>query len=52
MVRQDENTKSVRFPEAVDERLTLLARKLGAPSGKWSCRWWIISTKARKTPPT
>lgn len=29
MVRQDENTKSVRFPEAVDERLTLLARKLG-----------------------
>jgi len=29
MVRIDENTKSVRFPEAVDERLTLLARKLG-----------------------
>jgi predicted DNA-binding protein len=29
MVRQDENTKSVRFTEAVDERLTLLARKLG-----------------------
>ena len=28
MVRIDENTKSVRFPEAVDERLTLLARKL------------------------
>lgn len=29
MVRIDENKKSVRFPEAVDERLTLLARKLG-----------------------
>lgn len=29
MVRQDENTKSVRFPREVDERLTKLALKLG-----------------------
>lgn len=29
MVRQDENTRSVRFPVEVDERLSLLSRKLG-----------------------
>lgn len=29
MLRSDENTKSVRFPKEIDERLTLLSRKLG-----------------------
>src|SRR5690606_30039748 len=29
MVRPDENTKSVRFPKEIDDRLALLSRKLG-----------------------
>jgi len=29
MARIDPNSKSVRFPKEVDERLSLLARKLG-----------------------
>lgn len=29
MVRSDENTKSVRFPKEIDDRLALLSRKLG-----------------------
>ena len=34
MARQDENTRSVRFPVEVDSRLALLSRKLGRTKRK------------------
>lgn len=50
MVRQDENTKSVRFPEAVDERLTLLARKLGRTKRELFMQMVDYFYKSKKDP--
>ncbi|SFC85092.1 hypothetical protein SAMN05421747_1384 [Parapedobacter composti] len=50
MVRIDENTKSVRFPEAVDERLTLLARKLGRTKRELFMQMVDYFYKSKKDP--
>ncbi|RQP13837.1 MAG: hypothetical protein EAS52_18690, partial [Parapedobacter sp.] len=50
MVRQDENTKSVRFTEAVDERLTLLAQKLGRTKRQLVVQMVDYFYKSKKDP--
>jgi len=50
MVRIDENKKSVRFPEAVDERLTLLARKLGRTKRELFMQMVDYFYKSKKDP--
>src|SRR5690606_31253613 len=50
MVRQDENTKSVRFTEAVDGRLTLLARKLGRTKRELFMQMVDYFYKSKKDP--
>lgn len=50
MVRIDENKKSVRFPEAVDERLTLLSRKLGRTKRELFMQMVDYFYKSKKDP--
>ena len=50
MGRIDGNTKSVRFPEAVDGRLTLLARKLGRTKRELVMQMVDYFYKSKKDP--